>query len=138
MILFPRVINFFKINVSAKELNRERHKALMQQVPMMYFILVANMFTLVWPHMHHAPMLLTLGVPIILTLFFIARSYPMVMKIGKKVSYEQVVKDLNSTTPRAAILGVIFIIWSYFLFQYGMPIMKIHITFFSIFFFDML
>lgn len=133
MILFPRVINFFKINVSAKELNRERHKALMQQVPMMYFILVANMFTLVWPHMHHAPMLLTLGVPIILTLFFIVRSYPMVMKIGKKVSYDQVVKDLNSTTPRAAILGVIFIIWAYFLFQYGMPIMKIHITFFLYF-----
>lgn len=130
MNIISKITSFFKINETAEELNRERHKALIQQVPIMYAILVVNMVTLIWPHMQDAPMYMTLVVPIALSAIFLKRSYILYKKIDQVVTYDQVLEDLKSITSRAAILGVTFIIWAYFLFQYGMPIMKVHIIFF--------
>ena len=133
MFSIRQIISFFKINESAEELNRERHKAIIQQVPMMYAILAINMFALVWPHMYHAPLFLTLGVPSILTIIFLRRSFFFYRKIGKEIPYDQVVKDLNSTTLRTSVLGAVAVLWVYYLFQYGTPIMQAHIVFFLFF-----
>lgn len=130
MSYISKIIAFFKIDTSEIELNRERHIALTRQVPIMYGILVINMFTLVYPYIGLVPNLSLFAIPTVLTMFFAHRSYQQFSNGHKKMSDRQIIKNLQGTTIRTGILGTIFIAWSHMLFNYNIPTMNIHIAFF--------
>ncbi|MGL1919734.1 MAG: EAL domain-containing protein [Hyphomicrobiales bacterium] len=130
MSYISKFIAFFKIDTSELEVNRERHTALTRQVPIMYAILVINMFTLVYPYIGQVPHLSLFGIPCALTLFFAFRSHQQYRNGNRQISDQQIIKNLNKTTRLAVVLGAAFIAWSHMLFSYNIQTMNIHIAFF--------
>ncbi|MCJ8322476.1 MAG: EAL domain-containing protein [Rhizobiales bacterium] len=101
-----------------------------RQMPLMFGILVVNMVALVFPYSDQVPVVVLWGVPSMFFLVFILCSHRQFHNYRQSVSDEKVLRDLNLTTGRSAVLGSIFIIWAFVLFSYDLPVMKIHIAFF--------
>lgn len=130
MSFFPKIISFFKIDTTETELNRERHKALARQVPIMYAILTVNMLSLTYPYIGQIPAFDLFAIPCILTTIFALRSYRQYQSGRRSITDKEIINNLRSTTILAVILGFIFVAWSHWLFNYQIAGMNIHISFF--------
>lgn len=137
MSLLLKVISKFKFEKFNKEdtiaLNRERHKVMMRQAPLMYATLIINMIALVYPHWEHISPLFSIVVPTILISIFIHHSYEEYRNINRVISDDAIKKKLDSTIYKAGAMGIVLTAWAYALFSYNVPIMQLHILFFLIY-----
>ena len=112
------------------ELNRARFKALSNQVPFMYAIVLINMYALTYSHLYLAPIYLTVILPTLLTLVAISRSIGFIKADPDKMSDTQIVKRLQAINYAAFAIGLLGIVWALILFQFGNAYTQSHIAFF--------
>lgn len=134
MSSFSKYISHFKIkdinNDSQVALNRERHKVMTRQAPLMYATLIVNMVALLYPHWQQLPALLSLVIPGIFIAVFIHHAFAEYTNIKRHFSDEQIAQKLYASVLESGAFGVILMIWAYQLYSYDILILQIQIMFF--------
>lgn len=120
----------FLVQDSSPSLVQAQHSALARQMPLMYFILVANTWALAATHMTVAPVWLTLGFPGILTFTSVMRVLHWLRSINAEPSAEVALAELKRTNRLACLISVLFTAWSFLLVPYGEAFTQSHVAFY--------
>lgn len=111
------------------ELVLAKARALGQQIPTMYTILLINSLVLAATH-QEAPALLRLYIPAALTLACAIRIFLWWRSRHRQLNYQQARRMLVSTVRVAALLGVGFATWALSLYPYGDAYQQSHVAFY--------
>ena len=134
MSAWSKYISHFKIkdihNESQVALNRERHKVMTRQAPLMYATLIINMITLLYPHWDKLSHVLTLLIPGIFIAVFIHHGIMEYNNIKRHFSDEEIAGKLYSSVWESAAFAVALMVWAYQLFSSEIPILQVQIMFF--------
>ena len=134
MSAWSKYISHFKIkdihNESQVALNRERHKVMTRQAPLMYATLIINMITLLYPHWDKLSHVLTLLIPGIFITVFIHHGIMEYNNIKRHFSDEEIAGKLYSSVWESAAFAVALMVWAYQLFSSEIPILQVQIMFF--------
>ncbi len=101
-----------------------------KQIPLLYFVLLANMMALSWTHWYVAPVGLTLIIPGILFCISIVRLLVWWRPSSVRVSSDQALRRLRFTLFLVVVLGASFVTWALSLYPYGDAYHKSHVAFF--------
>ncbi|MFF7708879.1 EAL domain-containing protein [Pseudomonas sp. NPDC007930] len=111
-------------------LMRAQYTALSRQLPMMYFILLVNTWALVATHLLLAPLWLTFGVPLVLTVVGASRSVFWYRQRGQQPSDQYIHRALLRTSVLACPVAAGFTVWSLALYPYGDEYARAHVAFY--------
>ncbi len=112
------------------ELTLAQWRALSRQIPLLYSMLLANTLIVAITHLSVAPVMLTVYVPVALTVLCVLRVAMWWGARGKTVSPEKASRDLRNMIWAGAILSIGFTAWSLSLFPYGDPYLQSQIGFY--------
>lgn len=127
--LFERIRRFMSIP-SDPELLKAQYRAFSQQLPMMYFILMTSTWAVAATHMAYAPYWLTVGMPVLMTIFCAYRVAHWWKSRRIKPTPEIAARALNRTNRLASGIAITFVTWSLMLFPYGDAYAKSHLAFY--------
>lgn len=130
MSLISAISAFFSLEEDKPELVHAQAKAFSRQVPMLYFIVLANAAALSYTHYGDAPDYLTLYVPALLSVVCVIRLMLWWNSRRKRLTMQQARRLLKGTTPLAGVLGIGFASWSLALFPYGEAHQQAHVFFY--------
>jgi diguanylate cyclase (GGDEF)-like protein len=130
MLSARKIKALFQISADNPELAHSQLRMFTSQVPLLYFMLVANVVTTSYTHSDTAPRILTVYSSGLLSLFCVVRLFLWVRTKKRKLSTDQVVRRLKSTVALAGILSVLFLIWAACLLPYGDAYAQGQIVFF--------
>lgn len=120
----------FLVQDGSPSLVQAQHGALARQMPLMYFILVANTWALAATHMTIAPAWLTLCFPGILTAASAVRVLHWLRSIDIEQSPDLALAELKRTNRLACVVSVLFAGWSFLLVPYGDAFTQSHVAFY--------
>ena len=112
------------------DLLRAQHRAFSRQVPLMYVILMTNTWALAATHIAHAPAWITIGVPVVMTLFTGLRIAMWWRHRGGQVTPELARAELSRTLKLAFVISLSFAVWSLSLYGYGTAYTRAHVAFY--------
>jgi len=128
--ILSKVLAVFSVPGDRPELLLAQAKAFSRQIPLLYFILLANAAALSYTHFGSAPAYLTVYFPSALAVVCIARVVFWWRSRRKGLTVKQAKRLLMGTTPLAAVLGIGFVAWSFALFPYGDAHQQAHVFFY--------
>lgn len=130
MPIISWVLAVFSFPGDKPELLLAQAKAFSRQIPLLYFILLANAAALSYTHFGSAPAYLTIYIPSALAVVCIIRVVFWWRSRRKGLTVKQAKRLLMGTTPLAAVLGIGFVSWSFALFPHGDAYQQAHVFFY--------
>ena len=104
--------------------------AFSRQVPLLYFILLANTLALSLTHFGSAPVYLTIYLPGVLGGICLLRLFMWWTNRDHRMTLSRAKRLLRATTPLAGILGAAFSLWALSLVPYGDAYQQSHVAFY--------
>ena len=111
-------------------LSKAQFKALSRQLPMMYFILMSSTWAVAATHMAFAPLWLTTGIPLLLTVGSVVRVLHWWGTRHYEPDGEAALKALRRTNRLAVWIAIAFTGWSLLLYPYGNAHTQSHVAFY--------
>ena len=130
MISLRKIRALFEISADNPELVQSQLRTLTSQMPLLYFMLVANVFAVSYAHFETTPWILTVYGPGLLGLIAVVRLSLWVRTRNRTFSANQAVRRLKSTVVLAGILSALLVIWGGCLLCYGDAYTQGHTAFF--------
>jgi len=128
--MFDRIVGLVAVPDDNPELLREQYRAFSRQMPMMYPILVSSTWAVAATHLADAPLWLTVGVPLLLTLGALVRVIYWWRSRNVDPSPQDARRALIRTNRLAIVTAVAFTGWSLLLFPYGDAYSRSHLAFY--------
>ena len=125
-----RVLEFMSIPVDQPELLKAQYRALSQQLPMMYLILITSTWAVAVTHMPYAPAWLTIAIPTVMTLLSGVRIARWARSRHIEPTTETAKRALYHTYRLSILITVGFVGWSLMLYPYGDAYTKSHLAFY--------
>lgn len=116
--------------VDNPELLKAQYLALGRQLPLMYVILLVNTWALAATHMSTAPLWLTVGVPLGLTVVGLSRALMWWGLRGQVPTTPRIIHILTRTNRLSPVIAAAFAGWSLSLYPYGDSYAQAHVAFF--------
>jgi len=124
------VLKLFRVPEDNPSLTISQFKAFSKQVPLLYFILVANMAALVWTHAGTVPDWLGIYTPGVLTTICVIRMVRWFLQRNVNVDAERAYRLLRGTNILAAPIAMCCTAWALMLMPYGDAYQQSHVAFF--------
>jgi len=128
--LLGNVLKLLKVPEDNPALTISQFEAFSKQVPLLYFILLANMASLVWTHANVTPSWLGIYMPGVLGLICMMRMARWFINRNVKVDAEQAYRSLRATNLLAAPIALCCTAWALMLMPYGDAYQQSHVAFF--------
>jgi diguanylate cyclase (GGDEF)-like protein len=128
--LLAKSLNLLKVPRDNPALTISQFEAFSKQVPLLYFILLANMASLVWTHADVTPTWLGIYAPGFLGAICVIRMVRWIVNSNVKVSEEQAYRSLRSTNFLAGPIAMACTAWALVLLPYGDAYQQSHVAFF--------
>jgi diguanylate cyclase (GGDEF)-like protein len=128
--LTQKLRHFMSVRTDNPELLKAQYRAFTRQLPMMYFILLSSTWALAITHMHIAPLVLTILIPVFFTLVCGLRVLFWWRNRDADPTPEEAHKALSRTNRLAVAIAAAFTLWSFMLFPYGDPYTRSHVAFY--------
>jgi diguanylate cyclase (GGDEF)-like protein len=125
-----RLLNFIAVPSGQPELVQAQLRAFSRQVPLLYFVLVANMHFVAATHYGSAPNWLTMLLPALFSALAAFRIVGWWRARKHVLSAEKARKRLKSTVILAGAFGAYLAFWSFALLEYGDAYQNGHVAFF--------
>ncbi|NWA29203.1 EAL domain-containing protein [Pseudomonas gingeri] len=109
---------------------RAQYVALSRQLPLMYLVLLLNMWALAVTHLATAPFWLSFVIPLIMTLACVLRARMWLRCSGRLPADAQILASLRRTNHLVPIVAGAFTAWSLALYPYGDAYSQSQIAFF--------
>ncbi|MGJ8679989.1 putative bifunctional diguanylate cyclase/phosphodiesterase [Paraglaciecola sp.] len=103
---------------------------LIKKVPLLYSILLVNSLSLAYTHYGVAPDYLTIYVAALLSIGCISRAIRWYGFRNSDFSLKQARHQIRITVIFAALMGIVFSIWSYSLYSYGGLALQTHVVYY--------
>lgn len=130
MELFGKAVAFMSVPRDNPELLKAQYRAFSQQLPMMYAILIASTWVTASTHLPYAPIWLTVGLPMLLTLGCAVRIVHWWRGRLIEPSPEFARRKLMRTNRLASVIAAAFAGWTLMLFPYGDAYTQAHLAFY--------
>ena len=128
--LGSKIREFMSIPVDQPELLKAQFRALSQQLPMMYLILMTSTWAVALTHMPYAPGWLTIAVPTIMTAISGFRLALWARARRIEPTADKARRALNQTNRLSVFIALGFTSWSLMLYPYGDAYTKSHLAFY--------
>jgi diguanylate cyclase (GGDEF)-like protein len=128
--LLGRIREFMSIPTGQPELLKAQYRALSQQLPMMYLILMISTWAVAATHMAYAPAWLTIAVPLFMTAMSAVRVMLWAKSRRIEPTTEVATRALGRTNRLSIVIAVGFVTWSLMLYPYGDAYTKSHLAFY--------
>ncbi|MGP0011613.1 putative bifunctional diguanylate cyclase/phosphodiesterase [Pseudomonas sp.] len=112
------------------KLLRAQYVALSRQLPLMYLVLLLNMWALAITHLTTAPLWLTFVIPLAMTVVCVARAWMWLRSTGRLPADAQILASLRRTNQLVPFIAGAFTSWSLALYPYGDAYSQSQIAFF--------
>ncbi|NWB85222.1 putative bifunctional diguanylate cyclase/phosphodiesterase [Pseudomonas gingeri] len=112
------------------KLLRAQYVALSRQLPLMYLVLLLNMWALAITHLTTAPLWLTFAIPLAMTVVCVARACMWLRSAGRLPADAQILASLRRTNQLVPFIAGAFTSWSLALYPYGDAYSQSQIAFF--------
>ncbi|MEF9673383.1 putative bifunctional diguanylate cyclase/phosphodiesterase [Pseudomonas sp. MWU13-2100] len=113
------------------KLLKAQYLALSRQLPLMYLVLLLNMWALAFTHLAVAPFWLTLVIPLVMTVICVARACMWLRSTRRLPPADaQILASLRRTNQLVPIIAGAFTAWSLALYPYGDAYSQSHVAFF--------
>ncbi|WP_300379308.1 EAL domain-containing protein [Henriciella sp.] len=122
--------SFLAVREDDSELNRARYRALNRQIPLMYGIILINMFMVAGTHLSTAPVVLTMVIPAIVLFFSIVRTSIHLRNRNKPLSDDYITHSLRKTVLQTPVLALVLSGWGLAFYQYGNAEQHAQVVFF--------
>lgn len=109
----------FSVNTNNMDLIRAQLAAYSKQIPLLYFIICANVATVAFTHYGHAPIGLTVFLPSCLVAICAVRVGFWMRARNKIVADEVAVERLRMAVRLGGVVGVVILAWTFSLYAYG-------------------
>ncbi|MFT4254225.1 MAG: hypothetical protein QM608_17295, partial [Caulobacter sp.] len=130
MAIWDRIRRSFSVSLEGPELLQARREALARFIPLMYAMLVANIWLLVLSFHASAPVWLTLPAPMLLSVVCGARLLLWRRRRNTAHSPETAAQELSRINLFAMLLGMAIVVWTCALLPYGDAYAQCHVAFF--------
>lgn len=120
----------FTVPAGNPELIAAQITAFSKQLPLLYFVLLANTLFVAATHVNVAPPWLAIYIPAILTVLCIVRIWSWLRVPRLNLAHEAAVARLQSTVLMVGGFGLAFTFWGIALYPYGNTFQQLHVTFF--------
>ncbi|BBK36940.1 hypothetical protein STAQ_20180 [Allostella sp. ATCC 35155] len=117
--------------VDNPDLLKAQGNALSRLIPLMYFILAANVWVLATAFAGKAPDWLTIHAAFVLTAVCIVRLGTWWRTRVSAMEPVRIVREFRRTNVMAAVMSVAVLLWGIALFPYGSPLEQSHVAFFA-------
>jgi diguanylate cyclase (GGDEF)-like protein len=124
------LLKFFAVPTDQPELIQAQFRAISRQIPLLYFVLVANMTFVAATHFNVAPRWLTVLLPGIFVTLAAVRVAVWWRTRNKAFSVEQAGRRLKSTVFLSAAFSIYMTCWCMALLPYGDSYLHGHVAFF--------
>ncbi|CAD5200433.1 putative bifunctional diguanylate cyclase/phosphodiesterase [Pseudomonas sp. FEN] len=112
------------------KLLRAQYRALSRQLPLMYLVLLLNMWALVFTHLPSAPLWLTLHIPLVMTVVCVLRACMWLRSARRLPDDTQILASLRRTNQLVPVIAGAFTCWSLALYPYGDAYSQSQVAFF--------
>ncbi|CAB3762743.1 putative bifunctional diguanylate cyclase/phosphodiesterase [Paraburkholderia humisilvae] len=112
------------------ELRRSQYRAFLQQVPLLYAVLIVNTATVAITHLRVAPVYLSVYAPVLLCLFCVVRVVMWLRSRRRVLSDDALARRLRTMVWMAAGMGTAFTAWALSLYPYGDAYARSHVAFY--------
>lgn len=109
---------------------KAQHRAISRQMPMMYFILMANTWAVAITHVFSAPVWLTVVVPAVFSAVCVVRAVHWIRASRSEPSVDVALRELVRTNRLAVGISIVFTAWSFALIPYGNAYAQSHVAFY--------
>ncbi|TWD54177.1 diguanylate cyclase/phosphodiesterase [Agrobacterium vitis] len=123
-------IELFKVRSDNPDLLKAQYRAFSSQMPMMYFILLSSSWALSITHIHSAPLLLTVCVPLLFTFLCGVRMIFWLRNRGVSPTTEIAHAAMTRTNRLAVFIAIAFTGWSFMLVPYGDAYQQSYVAFY--------
>lgn len=130
ILTFHDIKKYITVPSDNPALLKAQHRAISRQMPMMYFILMANTWAVAMTHIASAPVWLTLVIPAIFTVISTVRAAHWLKSTNNDLTPEAAHHELVRTTRLAVGISVVFTAWSFALIPYGNAYAQSHVAFY--------
>jgi len=120
----------FSVPAGKPDLIAAQITAFTRQLPLLYFVLLANTLFVAATHIHVAPAWLALYIPALLTVLCIIRIWSWARLPRRELDHEASVARLQSTVLMVAGFGAAFTVWGLTLYPYGDAYQKLHVAYY--------
>jgi diguanylate cyclase (GGDEF)-like protein len=114
------------------ELRRSQYRAFLQQVPLLYAVLIVNTVAVAVTHFAVAPLYLSLYVPLLLCLFCAVRVALWLRSRRVALTDDALARRLRSTVWMVSVMGAAFTAWALSLYQYGDAYARSHVVLYMV------
>lgn len=128
--MLARLKSFFAVPANNPQLLLAQSHAFSKQVPLLYFVIVANIGFLAATHYALTPLWLSLYFPMAFGCMAIYRLIGWWKMRNVAQTPQQAERRLRSTIKLSFVLGLSAAAWSFALFPYGGPFEQMHVAFF--------
>jgi diguanylate cyclase (GGDEF)-like protein len=125
-----KLLKFFAIPRNEPDLLQAQLRAFTQQIPMLYAVLIINLWLVAATHLTVAPYWLTIPLPLLFSVVAARRIGTWIKLRYISISNEAAYSRLKSTTWLAVTFPVILVGWSLSLLNYGDLLHQAHVAFF--------
>jgi diguanylate cyclase (GGDEF)-like protein len=130
MTRLRKLVALFLVPADNPELVQSQLAALCKQLPLLYLLLTVNAALLAITHMGSAPPVLTIYLPVSLSLLCLVRAAHWVRQASEPASHEEAVRLLRLTIRLTPVMGVGFAAWACSLYPYGDAYARCHVAFY--------
>jgi len=130
-MIASRIATVFARQEDNEELLREQCATLSRMIPLLYCVLLTNSWSLSAAFAGSAPALLTLALPLILTVICGVRLIISWRRKDLPLTADQVRREMARTSILASTLSVLMSVWSFALFPYGDDYSRGYIAFYQ-------
>lgn len=110
---------FFTVPGDNMELVGAQYAAFSKQIPLLYFLVIANTLAVCFVLYGLAPVYLTVYMPGALCLFCAVRCVVWIARRNETLSNEEALRTLRAVNRRAVIISAFFVGWALSLYSYG-------------------
>lgn len=125
-----RAFGIWSIRADDVALLKAQYRAFSRQMPMMYFILIANTWALALTHLATAPAWLALGVPVLFSAIAANRGYYWFRVRNLDPIAEAALAVIRRMNLLAILITLAFTFWALSLYPYGNAFAKAHVAFY--------
>lgn len=125
-----KILEIFAVPSDDPALLKAQHRAISRQMPMMYFILMANTWAVAITHVFSAPVWLTVVVPAVFSAVCVVRAVHWIRASRSEPSVDVALRELVRTNRLAVGISIVFTAWSFALIPYGNAYAQSHVAFY--------